>query len=82
MIIHWKECFNEYVNKKKRIEFDSEDDKEPDDIEGEQESFQVTSCEVLAMINRLLHTSGISNANQNALFGITENIQGIVITQE
>ena len=38
--------------------------------------------EVLAMIHRLVHTSGISNDGQNALFGIKENLERIVITQE
>ena len=34
-----KECFNEYVNKKQRIELDSEDNEKANDIEDEQESF-------------------------------------------
>ena len=47
-MVDWKaasiqQCFSEYVNKKK-IELDSEDDEEPNtnNIEDEQESFQVT----------------------------------------
>ena len=77
-MVHWKaasiqECFNEYINKEQRIELDSEDDEEPDDIEDEQESFQVDG---------LVHTSGISNDDQNALFGIKENLERIVITQK
>ena len=56
-----KECFNKYVNKEQRIELDSEDDEKLDDIEDEQKSFQVTPREALAMIDRLVRTSGISN---------------------
>ena len=63
-------CYNEYVNKKQRIEFYSEDDEGPDDIEREQESIQVTPSEALAMNDRLVHTSGISNDYQNAFFGV------------
>ena len=86
-MVDWKaasiqECFNEYVNKEQRIELYSEDDEKPDDIENEQESFQVTSREALAMIDRLVQTSGISNDDQNALFGIKENPERIVITQK
>ena len=76
-MVDWKaasiqKCFNEYVNKEQRIELDSEDGEEPDEIEDEQESFQVTLREALAMIDRLVHNSGISNDDQNALFGIKE----------
>ena len=44
--VDWKaasiqECFNEYIKKEQRIELDSEDYVEPDNIEDEQESFQV-----------------------------------------
>ena len=60
----------------------SEDDEEPVDIEDEQEPFQVTPREALAVIDRLVHTSGISNDDQNALFGIKENPERIVITQK
>ena len=86
-MVDWKavsvqECFNEFVNKEQRIELDSEDDEEPDDIEDEQESFQVTPREALAMIDRLVHTSGISNDDKNALFGIKETLERIVITQK
>ena len=85
-MVDWKaasiqECFNEYVNKEQRIELDSKDDEEPDDIEDEQESFQVTPREALAMIDRLVHTSGISNDDQNALFGIKENLEKLVIKE-
>ena len=52
-----QECFNEYVSKKQGIELDSENDEEPDDIEDEQKSFQMTPLEALAMIDRLVHTS-------------------------
>ena len=43
-MVDWKavliqECFNEYVNKKQRIELDSEDEEKANDIEDEQESF-------------------------------------------
>ena len=74
-MIDWKavsiqEYFNEYVNKTQRIELGSGDDEEPDDIEDEEESFQVTPREALAIIDPLVHTSGISNDDQNALFGI------------
>ena len=34
------------------------------------------------MIDRLVHISGISNDDQNALFGIKENLGRIVITQK
>ena len=86
-MVDWKaasieECFNEYVNKEQRVELDSEDDGEPDNIEDEQEPFQVTPPEALTMIDCLVHTSGISNDDQNALFGIKENLERIVITQE
>ena len=42
-IVDWKvasikECFNEYVNKKKRIDLDSEDAEKANKIEHEQES--------------------------------------------
>ena len=70
-MVNWKaasiqECFNKYVNKEQRIQLDSEDDEEPDDVEDEQESFQVTLREALVMIDRLVHTNGISNNDQNA----------------
>ena len=86
-MVDWKtasiqECFNEYVNKEQRIEFDSEDDEERGNIEDEQESFQVTPSEALAMIDRLVHTSGVSNDDQNTLFGIKENLERVVITQK
>ena len=51
------------------MELDSEDDEEPDDTEDKQESFQVTPGEALAMIDRLVDTSGISNDDQNVLLG-------------
>ena len=57
-------------------------DEEPDDIENEQEFFQVTTRKILAIIDRLVHTSGISNDDQNALFGIKENLERMVITQK
>ena len=57
-------------------------DEEPDDIEDEQESFQVTPSEALAMIDRLVYTSGISNDDQNALFEIKKNLGRIVITHK
>ena len=86
-MVDWKaasiqECFTEYVNNKQRIELDSEDDGEHDDTEDEQLSFQVTPRETLAMIDRLAHTSGISNDDQSVLFGIKGNLERIVITQE
>ena len=34
------------------------------------------------MFDRLVHTSGISNDYQNALFGIKENFERIAITQK
>ena len=34
------------------------------------------------MIDRLVHISRISNDDQNALFGIKENLERIVITQK
>ena len=57
-------------------------DEEPDDIEDEQEFFQVTTRKILAIIDRLVHTSGISNDDQNALFGIKENLERMVITKK
>ena len=86
-MVDWKaasiqKCFNEYVNKTERIELGSEDDEEPDEIEDEKEPFQVTPHGALAMIDRLVHTSGISNNDQKVLFGIKENLERIVITQK
>ena len=57
-------------------------DEEPDGIEDEQESFQVTPSEALPMIDRLVYTSGISNDDQNALFEIKKNLGRIVITHK
>ena len=78
--LYWKavsiqECFNEYVNKEQRIELGIEDDEEPENIEDEQESFEVTPREALAIIDRFVHTSGISN-------GTKENLEILVITQK
>ena len=42
----------------------------------------MTPHEALAMIDCLVHTSGISDDDQNALFGIKENLERIVITQK
>ena len=42
----------------------------------------MTPSEAVVMIHRLVHTSGISNDGQNALFGIKENLERIVITQK
>ena len=42
----------------------------------------MTPREALVMIDRLVHTSGISNDDQNALFRIKENLERIVITQK
>ena len=42
----------------------------------------MTPREALAKIDRLVHTSGISNDDQNDLFEINENIERIVITQK
>ena len=42
----------------------------------------MTPHKALAVIDRLVHTSGISNDDQSALFGIKENLERIVITQE
>ena len=42
----------------------------------------MTPREALAMIDRLVRTSGISNDDQNASFGIKENLERIVITQK
>ena len=74
-MLDWKaasiqKCFNEYGNKEQRIELDSEDDEKPDETEDELESFQLTSREALASTDRLVHISGISNDDQNAIFGI------------
>ena len=77
-----QECFNKYVSKKQGIELDSENDEEPDDIEDEQKSFQVTPREALAMIDRLVHTSWANNDDQNDLIGIKENLVRTVITQK
>ena len=64
-MVDWKvtsiqECFDEYVNKE-YVELDSEDDQEPESVEDEQESFQVSPREALAMIDRLMYTNGLNN---------------------
>ena len=46
------------------------------------EALRIYIRETLATIDRLVHTSGISNDDQNALFGIKENLERIVITQK
>ena len=84
-MVDWKvasiqKYFIEQVNKKRRIELDSEDYEKPDNIEDEQESFQVTAREAVAVIDRLVHTSVIRNDGQNALFGIKKNFERIAIT--
>ena len=85
-MVDWKatsiqECFDEYVNKE-YLELDSEDDQEPDSVEDEQESFQVSPREALAMIDRLMYTNGLNNDDQKALFQVKENIEKIVIRQK
>ena len=85
-MVDWKatsiqECFDEYVNKE-YVELDSEDDQEPDGVEDEQESFQVSPREALAMIDRLMYTNGLNNDDQKALFQVKENIEKIVIRQK
>ena len=85
-MVDWKatsiqECFDEYVNKE-YVELDSEDDQEPDSVEDEQESFQVSPREALAMIDRLMYTNGLNNDDQKALFQVKENIEKIVIRQK
>ena len=85
-MVDWKatsiqECFDEYVNKE-YVELDSEDDQEPDSAEDEQESFQVSPREALAMIDRLMYTNGLNNDDQKALFQVKENIEKIVIRQK
>ena len=86
--VDWKatsiqECFNEYVNREQRIEFDSEDDEEPDDNENEKESVhEVTPREALAIIDRLMHTSGISDEDQIVLLGVKENLEKVVINNQ
>ena len=42
----------------------------------------MTPREALAMTDRLVHTSGIRNDDQNALFEIKENFERILITQK
>ena len=42
----------------------------------------MTPREALAVIDRLMHTSGISNDDQNALSGIKENPERMVISQK
>ena len=42
----------------------------------------MTSRKAVPMIDRLVYTSGISNDDQNALFGIKENHRRIVIMQK
>ena len=64
------------------MSFDSEDDQEPDSVEDEQESFQVSPREALAMIDRLMYTNGLNNDDQKALFQVKENIEKIVIRQK
>ena len=85
-MVDWKatsiqECFDEYVNKE-YVELDSEDDQEPDSVEDEQESFQVSPREALAMIDCLMYTNGLNNDDQKALFQVKENIEKIVIRQK
>ena len=85
-MVDWKatsiqECFDEYVNKE-YVELDSEDDQEPDSVEDEQESFQVSPREALAMIDHLMYTNGLNNDDQKALFQVKENIDKIVIRQK
>ena len=85
-MVDWKatsiqECFDEYV-KKEYVELDSEDDQELDSIEDEQESFQVSPREALAIVDRLMYTNGLNNDDQNALFQVKENIEKIVIRQK
>ena len=46
------------------------------------EALRIYIREGLAMIDRLVHTNGVSNDDQNALFGIKENLERIVITQK
>ena len=46
------------------------------------EALRIYIREALAMIDRLVHTNGVSNDDQNALFGIKENLERIVITQK
>ena len=57
-----QEYFNEYVNKKQRIKLDSKGDEEPDDIEDEQESFQMAPRKALAMIDP--ENKSLQNSNQ------------------
>ena len=76
-----QECFDEYVNKE-YVEVDSEHDQEPDSAEDEQESFQVSPREALAMIDRLKYTNGLNNDDQKAFFQVKENIEKIVIRQK
>ena len=85
-MVDWKatsiqECFDEYINRE-YVELDSEDDQEPDSVEDEQESFQVSPREALAMIDRLMYTNGLNNDDQKALFQVKENIEKIVIRQK
>ena len=61
---------------------DNENNEEPDDIEREQESIQVTLSEAFAMNDRLVHTSGISTDYQNAFFGVKKNLERIIITKK
>ena len=85
-MVDWKatsiqECFDEYVNKE-YVELDSEDDQEPDSVEDDHESFQVSPRVALAMIDRLMYTNGLNNDDQKALFQVKENIEKIVIRQK
>ena len=85
-MVDWKatsiqECFDENVNKE-YVKLDSEDDQEPDSAEDEQQSFQVSPREALAMIDRLKYTNGLNNDDQKALFQVKENIEKIVIRQK
>ena len=85
-MVDWKatsiqNCCDEYVNKE-YVELDSEDDQEPDGVEDEQESFQVSPREALAMIDHLMYTNGLNNNDQKALFQVKENIEKIVIRQK
>ena len=48
----------------------------------EQESFQLTLSQALTMLNRLVHMSGISEDDQNALVLMKKKLEKIVINQK
>lgn len=69
---------------KSSVELDSEDGEEAHDNNeknDEQEPPRLTPREGLNMLDRLVHTSGISEDDQNVLVSMIKKIEKIVINQ-